>query len=337
MDKHKPVSFGVLGAARIAREKVIPAMQLGKMTRIDAIGSRDLAKAKDAAGKLGIPRAYGSYDELLADPAIEAIYNPLPNHLHVPLTIKALEAGKHVLCEKPIALTASEAALLIDAEKRSGRRVTEAFATRHHPQWLRARQIAISGEIGDVRLLQMVFTYTNVDPANVRNQADIGGGGLYDIGCYPISAARQIYASEPEKVIATFDFDPTFGTDRLASGILVFPGNRQLLFTSATQLAPHQRAMILGTKGRIELPVPFNAPPDHTIELIVDDCRDLFGGGRRVEQFAPVNQYTLQGDAFARAIRGTGPLAFPIADAVLNMRIIDALFRSGKSGVWEKP
>ncbi len=333
----RTVTWGVLSTARIGTEKVIPAMQQGQVSRIAAIASRDKARGEAVARELGIPKAYGSYEELLADPSIEAIYNPLPNHLHVPWTIRAMEAGKHVLCEKPIALSAEEATTLIEARQRTGKLVAEAFMVRHHPQSQKAREIARSGRIGDVRAMQTYFSYLLTDPANVRNQPDIGGGGLYDIGCYAILTARYIFGAEPERVIATFDRDPMMGIDRVTSGLAEFPGGRQLSFICATQLVLGQRVQILGTTGRIEVPVPFNAPPNQATRLLVDDGRDVVGTGVEVETSAPCDQYTLQGDAFSRAVLGEAPLDWPIEDAVLTMRVIDAYFRSGVSGRWEKP
>ena len=331
------MAWGVISTAKIGRQHVIPAMQHSALCRIDAIASRDLASAQATAGELGIARAYGSYEELLADPAIEAIYNPLPNHLHVPWTIKAMEAGKHVLCEKPIALNAEEARQLIDARERTGKVVAEAFMVRHNPQWQRARQIAQSGEIGTVRAVQTLFTYYLTDPANVRNQADIGGGGLMDIGCYAIATARYIFGAEPTRMAALIDRDPEMRTDRLTSALLEFPGARHLTFTCSTQLSPHQRVTIVGTSGRIEILVPFNAPNRRPCQIVVDDGRDLFGGGARVEEFPVADQYGLQGDAFARVVRGEAALEYPIEDAVQNMRVIDAVFRAGASGEWTSP
>ncbi|EWY40993.1 deoxyfructose oxidoreductase [Skermanella stibiiresistens SB22] len=331
------ISWGVLSTAKIAREKVIPALQRGEFSRVDAIGSRDAAKAAEVAASLGIPKSYGSYEELLADPDIQVVYNALPNHLHVPWTLKALEAGKHVLCEKPVGLTADEAGRIAEAEARSGRIAAEAFMVRHHPQWRRAREIAASGAIGEVRAIQTFFSYFNADPENVRNKADIGGGALYDIGCYAIATARHIFDAEPERVVGLIDRDPAMHTDRLTSALAEFPGHRHLGFTCATQLNPHQRVTISGTKGRIEIQIPFNAPPSETTRLLVDDGRDLMGGGAVVEEFPPCDQYTLQGDAFSRVVLGQERLEHPIADAILNMRVIDALFRSAKAGGWEKP
>ena len=330
----RKVKWGVLGVANIATGKVIPGMQGAERCDIAAIASRDGSRAREAAGRLGIARAYGSYEALLADPEIEAIYNPLPNELHVPWTIKALEAGKHVLCEKPIALDADEARTLIAARDRAGRLVAEAFMVRHHPQWRRARELAQSGAIGAVGAIQTFFSYRLLDPDNVRNRPP-GGGGLYDIGCYAIATARYVFGAEPARVAATLDRDPNFGTDRLASGVLEFPGGRHLTFSAATQLSPHQRVTIVGDAGRIEVLVPFNAPPDRPMRIVVDNGEDLMGGGARSEEFPVCDQYGLQGDAFSRAVLGEAPLEFPIEDAVLNMRVIDALFGAAKSGMWQ--
>jgi predicted dehydrogenase len=332
----RKVKWGVLGVAKIATEKVIPAMQRGEVSEIDAIASRDASKAQEAAKRLGISRAFGSYEEMLSDPEIEAVYNPLPNEGHVPWTLKALAAGKHVLCEKPIALSADEARSLLGARDRAGKLVAEAFMVRSHPQWRRALELTKSGEIGAPAAIQTFFSYFLTDPDNVRNRPP-GGGGLYDIGCYPIVTARYIFGAEPARVTATLERDPNFRTDRLASAILEFPGGRHLTFTTATQLSAHQRTTIVGAKGRIEVLIPFNAPPDRPTKIVIDPGQDLFGGGARVEEFPACDQYTLQGDAFSRAIRGGAPLEFPIEDAILNMRIIDALFRAAERGTWEAP
>ncbi|HLY00508.1 MAG TPA: Gfo/Idh/MocA family oxidoreductase [Roseiarcus sp.] len=332
----RKVKWGVLGVAKIAVEKVIPAMQRGEVSEVAAIASRDGARARAAADQLGIPRAFGAYEDLLADPEIDAVYNPLPNELHVPWTLRALAAGKHVLCEKPIALDAEEGRQLIEARDRSGKLVAEAFMVRFHPQWRRARELARIGSIGELRAIQTFFSYHLLDPANVRNRPP-GGGGLYDIGCYAILTARFIFGAEPTRVVATIDWDPKFKTDRLTGALLEFPGGRHLTFTVGTQTSAHQRVTIVGDQGRIEIMIPFNAPPDRPTEIAIDDGADLFGGGRRVETFPVCDQYTLQGDAFSRAIVDGSALEFPIEDAVANMAVIDALFRSAKSASWEKP
>jgi predicted dehydrogenase len=330
-----PVRFGVISTAKIGIEKVIPAMQRSKRCRIVAIASRDLTRARAAAEAFGIPQAYGSYAEVIQDPEVEAVYNPLPNHLHVPISIEAAAAGKHVLCEKPVALSAEEAGKLIAARDRAGVLVQEAFMVRCHPQWLRARELVRAGEIGELRVVQGSFGYMNVDPANVRNQAGIGGGGLYDIGCYPIVTARFLFEAEPVRVASQIDYDPDFQTDRLATVLLQFPSG-QALFYCSTQLVPYQRMQILGTKGRIEIEIPFNAPPDRPCRLFVDDGSKLGDASARLETFEVVDQYTLQGDRFAQAIREGTTLAFPLEDAVANMRVIDAAFRAGTSGRWEE-
>ena len=332
----RKVKWGVLGVANIAVHKVIPAMQRAEFCDIAAIASRDEARARDAAGRLGIARAYGSYEALLADPEIEAVYNPLPNELHVPWTIRALAAGKHVLCEKPVALDANEARTLMAARDKAGKLVAEAFMVRFHPQWRRARELALSGAIGRVGAIQTFFSYRLLDPDNVRNRPP-GGGGLYDIGCYAILTARYVFGAEPTRVVGILDRDEKFATDRLASAILEFPGGRHLTFSAATQLSPHQRVTIVGESGRIEIAVPFNALPDRPMRIVVDDGTDLLGGGARAEDFLVCDQYGLQGDAFARAVCGEAPLEFPIEDAVANMRVIDALFRSAERGSWEAP
>jgi predicted dehydrogenase len=330
----RKVKWGVLGVADIATRKVIPGMQGAERCDIAAIASRDESRAREAAARLKIARAYGSYEALLADPEIEAIYNPLPNELHVPWTVKALEAGKHVLCEKPVALNADEARMLIAARDKAGRLVAEAFMVRYHPQWRRARELAQSGAIGVVKAIQTFFSYHLLDPMNVRNRPP-GGGGLYDIGCYAILTARFIFGAEPTRVAGVLDRDPNFGTDRLTSGVLEFPGARHLTFTAATQLSPHQRVTIVGEAGRIEVLVPFNALPDRPMRIVIDTGADLMGGSARTEEFPVCDQYGLQGDAFSRAVLGEAPLEFGIEDAVKNMRVIDALFGAAESGMWQ--
>jgi predicted dehydrogenase len=330
----QPVNWGIISTALIGTAKVIPAMQKSKHCRIQAIASRDLALAKKWAKQLGIPKAYGSYEELLADREIEAVYNPLPNHLHVPWSIKAAEAGKHVLCEKPIALDAKEAEQLVAARNRTGKLITEAFMVRSHPQWLRARELVRQGKIGELRVVQGLFTYFLTDPKNVRNMADIGGGGLYDIGCYPIVTSRFLFGAEPTRVVGLIERDPVLKIDRLASAILDFPTG-QASFTCSTQLVPYQRMQILGTKGRIEVEIPFNAPPDKPCRIFVDDGSALGDASAKEEAFPVCDQYGIQGDLFSEAIRSGKPPEFPLENAVQNMRIIDAIFRSAKAGRWE--
>lgn len=328
----KPVKWGILSTANIGVAKVIPGMMKSKDVEIVAISSRNEKKARTAAMELGISKSYGSYEEMLADPEIEAVYNPLPNHLHVPLTLAAARAGKHVLCEKPIAITAKEAAQLKKAPKDI--HIAEAFMVRHAEQWIEVKRRVKKGEIGDPRIIHVVFAYFNRDPKNVRNQADIGGGGLLDIGCYPITVSRFIFGAEPKAVTATFDRDPKFKTDRTAGGLADFGDGRHLSFSVSTQTAPFQRVQILGTKGRIEVEIPFNAPPDRPNRFFVQGMEMNVGTWHEM----PVgDQYMLQAEAFGRVIRGKAKPQWGTEDAIQSMKIIDAFFRSEKSRRWEKP
>ena len=330
-----PLTWGVLGVADIAVRQVIPAMQRSPSSRIAAIASRDRAKADAAAKALGIPRAHGSYEALLADPGIEAIYIPLPNHLHVPWTIRAAEAGKHVLCEKPIACSAAEARGLLDVRDRTGVLIGEAFMVRSHPQWLKVRELLAAGRIGQLRLVLGHFSYYRRDPDDVRSRVEYGGGVLLDIGCYPVTLSRWLFGSEPVEVAAVLERDPDFKVDRLVSGLLRFPSG-QACFTVAGQAAPFQRMQLLGTRGRIEVEIPFNAPPDRRCRLLLDDGRDLAGGGAETVTVEAANQYTLQGDDFAAAVRGLAALRVPVEDALANMMVLDALFRAAQTGRWER-
>jgi predicted dehydrogenase len=328
----RKVRWGVLGAAQIAIRKVIPAMQLGELCEVAGIASRDRAKAEAAAGQLGIPNAYGSYDEMLADPKIEAVYNPLPNHLHVPWSIRAAEAGKHVLCEKPIGLSVADTLPLIAARDRTGVIVGEAFMVQTHPQWVRTVELVRSGRIGQLRSVIGWFGYFKLDPVNVRNVREFGGGGLLDIGCYPIKGSRMLFGEEPLRVSATLVRDANFGTDILTSAVLEYPSGH-CIFTCGTQIAASQGIQIFGTTGRIELEIPFNPMPVSRIRI--DSGVDLTGSGVTVEEFAACDQYTIQGDAFSRAIREGGQPPVPLEDALKNMAVIDAVFRSAETGKWE--
>jgi predicted dehydrogenase len=331
----KKIVWGILSTANIGVKRVIPAILAGQRGRIAAIASRDPARAASIAARFRLARSYGSYEALLADPEIEAIYNPLPNHLHVEWTVKALDAGKHVLCEKPIGLDASEAEALVQARERSGKRVVEAFMVRFHPQWQRIRELVRSGRIGRVGAIQSAFLFTVLDPNNVRNRAEIGGGSLYDVGCYPIVTARYVFGAEPQRAMALIDRDPALGVDRLTSGLLEFPGGAHLVFSSALQLAAYQRVVILGSAGRIEVPVPFTPQKDHACRILIDTGASLDGSSAAFEDFAPVDQYLLQCEQAAAIFRGEAEQEFPIEDAIANMRVIDALYRSGASGRWQ--
>jgi len=325
----RKVRWGVLSTAKIGIKAVIPAMQLGQYCDVVAIASRKLERAQAAARQLGIPKAYGSYEELLADPDTDAVYIPLPNHLHVPWSIKALNAGKHVLCEKPIGLNAAQAEELLAAAKKHPKlKVMEAFMYRRHPQWQRARQLVVEGSIGKLRTIQSFFSYYNADPGNIRNTAEVGGGGLMDIGCYCISLSRFIFGAEPQRVCGIMEYDPRFKTDRLTSGILDF-GDGTATFTCSTQLVPYQRVNIFGTEGRVEIEIPFNALPDRP-------CKMWHHHGAEIEEIAleVCNQYTIQGDLFSQAVLHDTEVPTPLEDAVANMRVIEALIGSAKSGLW---
>lgn len=328
--------WGVLSTAAIGLKKVIPAMQLGELTHVTAIASRDRTKAEEAARTLGIEKIYGSYEELLADPDIDVIYNPLPNHLHVPWTIKAAEAGKHVLCEKPLSLTLAEARTLLPIQARTGVKIGEAFMVRTHPQWIRTRELIASGRIGKIRSIQSFFSYHNVNPANIRNIPEYGGGALMDIGCYPIHISRLLFGEEPTRAMGLIDRDPDMKTDRLTSALLEFPSG-QSVFTCSTQLVPYQRVNVFGTTGRIEIEIPFNAPNDRPCRILIDDGRDLFGTGIAIEAFPICDQYTIQGDAFSKAVLENTAVPVPLEDAIKNMAVIEAVFRSAASGKAEAP
>ena len=329
----EPVRWGLLGTAGIARKSLIPALQASALNRIVAVGSRDLARARAFAADIGADvRAFGSYETMLDDPDIDAVYNPLPNHLHVPLTLEAARRGKHVLCEKPIGLNRADAA----AQKSvpPGVLVMEAFMVRFHPQWLEVRRRVRAGDLGEVRAIQAFFSYYNDDQSNVRNQLDIGGGGIMDIGCYPMVIGRFLFDADPVRAVALVDRDPSFGTDRLATGILDFGAGRQLGFTVSTQAAPHQRVSVVGTTGRLDVMIPFNAIPNAPSTVLLDRGEALGDTAAERLTIEAADQYERQVDAFARAVRGDEPLPYGIEDALANMAVLDALFDSEKTGAW---
>jgi predicted dehydrogenase len=325
----RKVRWGILGTAKIALDKVVPAMQRARLCEVVALASRDALRANAAAQRLHIPTAHASYEALLADARVETVYIPLPNHLHVPWSIKAIEAGKHVLVEKPIGLSSAEGQMLADAAARLPKlKVMEAFMYRHHPQWRRAKQIVDEGGVGRLITIQSFFSYYNDDPANIRNQAEIGGGALADIGCYSISLARFLFHAEPRRALGIVEYDSRFGTDRLASGILDFEAGTST-FTCGTQLAPFQRVNIFGERGRVEIDIPFNAPPDRPCTM-----RHQHAGGIEEIALDVCDQYAIQGDLFSRAILDDTPVPTPLTDAVANMRVIEAMRESGTMGRW---
>ncbi len=321
--------WGVLGTSNFARNKMLSALQACEYAAVTAVSSRNPARARALADQFGIKKAYGSYDELIADSDLDVIYNPLPNHLHVPWSVRAIEAGKNVLCEKPVAMTAAEAQILLDTSSRSpGIKVMEAFMYRFHPQWQHTKKAIRSGQIGELQTVHSTFAYFNSDGGNIRNQPATGGGGLMDIGCYNISLSRFLFDSEPKRVIATADFDPKFKTDRRVSGILDF-GSGTATFTCSTQMVPFQHVVILGTDGRIELEIPFNAPANQSVRI-------LHQQGSRIDEirFEPCDQYTIQADQFSRAILNDVPAPTPLSDAVANMKVLDAIRESSQKETW---
>lgn len=328
----RTIRWGVLSTAKIGTKKVIPATQQAANCHVAAICSRNADRAREVADELNIPKSYGSYEELLADPEIDAIYNPLPNHLHVPWSLKAIEAGKHVLCEKPLGLTSTEAELLVDASLANPQlKVMEAFMYRHHPQWQKARELVRSGALGRLCTVDVLFSYFNRDAGDIRNQADLGGGALMDIGCYPISLSRFLFDREPEQVQCRIDLDPEFQTDRLASAILDF-GDATATFTCSTQMTPYQRVHVVGTEGRFEIEIPFNAPPDVP-------CKAWLQQGETIEEivFPVCDQYTIQAELFAQAILDDTDVPTPLIDGVQNMLVLEALVRSDYEKAWIKP
>ena len=303
-------------------------MQTGVYCEVVAIASRNKVQAQETANKLGIPVVYGSYEELLNDATIDAVYIPLPNHLHVEWTLKAIKAGKHVLCEKPIALSAEQAAQLLEAtQQHPSIKVMEAFMYRFHPQWKQAKLLVDDGRIGLLKTIHSFFSYYNVDPNNIRNQKDLGGGGMMDIGCYCVSLARFLFNSEPVRVLGNVTTDPVLQTDTMTSGILEF-ATGTATFTCSTQLMPYQRVQIMGTEGRIEMEIPFNAPPNQHTRLWL-----YTKTGVEEMQFDAVDQYTLQGDLFSLAVLNNTPVPTPLQDAVNNMKVIETVLNAGFSSL----
>lgn len=325
------VSFGILSTANIGLNKVIPAMQKGKLTEVNAIASRDIRKAEEAAKGLNIPKYYGSYEALLADKEIDAVYIPLPNHLHIEWAEKAMEAGKHILCEKPLAMSSEEAEDFLEWTKKYPKlKVMEAFMYRHHPQIQKSKQLINDGAIGEVRNIHTMFSYHNVNPDDIRNQSDIGGGGLMDIGCYCISISRLMFGGEPKRVFASIDFDPEMKIDRLVSAVLEFESGTSN-FSCSTQMYNNQFAIISGTKGRIKLDMPFTPGPNDAAKIV-----HYSGNSENEITFDPCDQYTIQGDLFAKAVLEDLPVPTPLSDGAANMRVIDKLKESAESNAWVK-
>lgn len=327
----KKIRWGIVSTAKIAREKVIPAMQRGTYSEVTAIASRNQAQAEAVAGRLHINKVFGSYEAMLNDPDIDALYIPLPNDLHVEWAIKGLQAGKHILCEKPIALSSAEAKKLLNASKEYPRlKIMEAFMYRFHPQWVHAKKLVQEGQIGELITIQSFFSYYNIDPDNIRNKKQTGGGGMMDIGCYCVSLSRFVFDKEPVKVFGAVEYDPVMGTDRIASAILDF-GSGTASFTCSTQLIPYQRVNIFGTEARIEIEIPFNALPDKEMNIWLHAK-----GGSEVIRFDAVDQYTIQADLFSQAILEDLPVPTGLEDAVNNMTAIEEIIESAAEGRWRK-
>jgi predicted dehydrogenase len=322
----RELRWGVLSTADIGRRKVVPAIQRGRRSRVVAVASRAIDRAREYAQELGIPTAHGSYEALLADPDVDAVYIPLPNHMHAQWVLAAAASGKHVLCEKPLAMNGDEAQQMADACAEAGVVLLEAFMYRLHPSWLAVREMVASSRIGRLSAIQSWFGYNNDDPANIRNIAEFGGGALYDIGCYCINLSRMLFGAEPTAVDAQIERDPASGVDTLASAVLRFPAGIAT-FTVSTRTEPDQRVHIYGAAGRISLQIPFNIPPDLPTEVYVT------AGGNppvapdtEVLTFPARDQYTAQAEEMEGAVLDGTPLKFPAADAVANMRVIDRVF-----------
>jgi predicted dehydrogenase len=320
-----PLRWGVLGVAKIAVGKVIPAFQRSAQGEVTAIASRDMARAMEAAARLGIQEAYGSYEELLGSDGVDAVYVPLPNHLHKEWTLAAARSGKHVLCEKPLALTAADAAEMVEACAAAGVLLMEGFMYRLHPSWQEVRRLVSDGAIGELRAIHTRFAYFNDDPEDIRNRLEYGGGALMDIGCYAVNLSRMLFGEEPTRVAATIQRDPTFGTDIVTSALLEFE-HGHATFTVSTRLEPDQRVHLAGSQGRIEVEIPFNIPPDRKSRIHL-----IRGGEQPVApnmdtiSFPPADPYTLEADAFGRAVREGVPVPIPPEDGVANMRVIERI------------
>ena len=320
------VRWGVLSTADIGMAKVTPAIQQAENCDVVAIASRSSDRAEAAAAQLGIPGAYGSYEALLEDADIDAVYVPLPNDLHHEWTIKAAVAGKHVLCEKPIALTAAQAEEMAAAASNAGVKIQEAFMYRHHPTWVEAVRLLGSGAIGELQAVQSWFSYFNDDPSNIRNRAEQGGGAIMDIGCYCINLSRMLFATEPTKVEAAVRRDPTMGIDIVSSAVLEFPGGGQATFTCSTRAEDYQRVHIVGTDGRIDIEIPFNIPPDRETRILVTRGGDPpVAPATESLAFSAADQYTIQASLFAQAILDDTEVPVPIDDAIANMRVIETI------------
>jgi predicted dehydrogenase len=324
------VRWGIVSTADIGVVKVIPAIAAAARCEVVAIASRERERADAAASKLGVARSHGSYEDLLADPDVDAVYIPLPNHLHAEWTIAAARAGKHVLCEKPLAMTAADAERMIEVCEAEGVLLMEAFMYRLHPTWVAVRELVASGRIGELRAIQSWFSYFNDDPTNIRNIVEAGGGALFDIGCYSVNLSRMLFGAEPVRVQASITRDPEMGVDVVTSAVLDFTGGGVSTFTCSTRAEPDQRVHVYGTTGRISVEIPFNIPPKLPTKVFLTS-----GGDPPVRPdtetltFEPANQYSIMAERFAASVLDGVPVPTPPSDAVANLRVIEEIFRAG--------
>lgn len=328
---HTPLRWGILSTAKIGRTKVIPAIANSATNSVVAIASRDFQSAALCAQELAIAKHYGSYQDLLDDPDIDAIYNPLPNDMHVAWSIAALKAGKHVLCEKPLGLNAADAQLLLEASRaHPNLRVMEAFMYRFHPQWQAVQNWIAEGLIGQVRAVQTVFSYNNHEPNNIRNNPAAGGGALMDIGCYGISVARWIFNTEPVRVVGQLDFHPEYQVDQLALLNMDFNHGAMASVLCGTKTEAGQSVYISGTQGSISIERPFYCIDEEPNTVVV-----RIDGEVTRHQFPGQDQYQFMVEAFAASCRNLRDVPTPLSDAVCNMAVIDAAFASAASGQWQ--
>jgi predicted dehydrogenase len=322
--------WGVISTADIGVTKVIPAIQRAERSEVVAIASRNRDRAVAAAARLGIPRVCGSYEQLLAADEVDAVYIPLPNDAHAEWTIRAAEAGKHVLCEKPLALSVAQAEDMARACASAGVKLAEAFMYRHHPSWVEAVRLVRGGAIGELQVVQSFFSYYNDDPANIRNQVEHGGGAIMDIGCYCVNLSRMLFDAEPTRIEASVRRDPEMGIDIVSSALLEFPGGGQSAFSCSIRAEPHQRVHILGTSGRIEMEIPFNIPSDRETRVFVTSGGDApTAPATRTLTFEAVDQYSIQASSFARAVLDDTEVPVPVEDAIANAKVIEAILATG--------
>jgi predicted dehydrogenase len=336
----KKIRWGVIGGAAIARYRTLPAMMQAPSVELAALASRSTDKATALCAELGVPTAYGSYEQLLADPDIDAVYLPLPNHLHCEWAVKAMEAGKHVLCEKPLSLSIAEIDQLKEVRDRTGRHIEEAYVFRNHPQWRRIAQILESGTIGEVRGMQVTMAMQFHDPNDIRNKLELGGGALYDMGGYVVSACSLVFGRVPSRVIATIDRDPVSGIDRLSTAILDY-GGAHATITVSTQAGPagrgtHQLLSVLGSNGWLRMDFPLAQAVPHECHVLIGDATSIGGFETTSISFEAVNQYTLQGERFSRYLLGDDVPVWEIETAATTMTVIAALFTSAATGQWQK-